>query len=96
MSFERLFPCVEALITLGDGTISKITDSIKKEDDESRLAMLGYTMLRIMKRESALAHLEKLLAENDITPAVRNRLKVSQAEVAKWSDYPWDAHEIKK
>lgn len=96
LSFETSFPCVGALIKIGEESIPGIVKAIMREDQELRLRLLGYSLLRIMKREPALAHLDKLLMEENISADVRKRLQISKEEVGKWSDYPWDTPEIKK
>ena len=50
------------------------------------MALLSYSLLRIMKKEAALVHIEKLLA-TDLPPSEKKRLEAARLEIGKWSDY---------
>jgi len=95
LAFETIYSSVEALIGLGEKTVPELTEAIKREDDELRHRLMSYSLGRIMKQEAALAHLQKLIA-TDMPGAEKKRLAAAREEIAKWSDYPWDAGEIKK
>ena len=84
--FEIMFSSVDALIAFGEKTVPDLIEAIKKEDNELRQRLMSYSLLRIMKKEAALVHIEKLLA-TDRPPSEKKRLEAARLEIGKWSDY---------
>lgn len=85
MSFESIYPSVEAIISLGEKAIPGLIDALRKEDDELRHRLLSYSLGRIMTQQIALAYLQKLLAE-DMPAADRKRLEAAKAVISVWPD----------
>lgn len=86
LSFEEIYPSVEALIALGDKAVPPLCEAIKREENQLRHRMMSYTLLRIMKKTPALAYVNKLLA-TDLTELEQMRLEAAKEEISKRNDY---------
>lgn len=80
---EQLYKCVWALIEIGDDSIEKLTHAIGREQNELRLKLLSYALIKIEPEGGAMAHITQCLTEN-LTSDQRSCFEKAKKQIRWW------------